>query len=84
MADDLTTSDATGRLARYVLGIKLKDMPIEVRVDALTVLEHGHRPVAVFFESGQASAQMEPLRAEPVTYGLEQDVLERATKRSRV
>jgi 2-methylcitrate dehydratase PrpD len=34
MADDLTTSDATGRLARYVLGTKLKDMPIEVRVEA--------------------------------------------------
>jgi 2-methylcitrate dehydratase PrpD len=34
MATDLTTSDATGRLARYVLGTKLKDMPIEVRVEA--------------------------------------------------
>jgi 2-methylcitrate dehydratase PrpD len=34
MATDLTTSDATGRLARYVLGTKLKDMPTEVRVEA--------------------------------------------------
>ncbi len=34
MATDLTTSDATGRLARYVLGTKLKDMPVEVRVEA--------------------------------------------------
>jgi 2-methylcitrate dehydratase PrpD len=34
MATDLTTSDATGRLARYVLGTKLKDLPIEVRVEA--------------------------------------------------
>lgn len=34
MASDLTTSDATGRLARYVLGVKLKDLPTEVRVEA--------------------------------------------------
>ena len=34
MATDLTTSDATGRLARYVLATKLKDMPPEVRVEA--------------------------------------------------
>jgi hypothetical protein len=34
MATDLTTSDATGRLARYVLGTRLKDLPTEVRVEA--------------------------------------------------
>ena len=34
MATDLPTSDATGRLARYVLGVGLKDMPTEVRVEA--------------------------------------------------
>jgi len=34
MATDLTTSDATGRLARYVLGTKPKDLPPEVRVEA--------------------------------------------------
>ena len=34
MATDLATSDATGHLARYVLGTKLKDMPTEVRVEA--------------------------------------------------
>ena len=35
MATDLTTSDATGRLARYVLGTNLKDMPTEVRVEEI-------------------------------------------------
>lgn len=34
MATDITTSDATGRLARYVLGTKLKDLPDEVRIEA--------------------------------------------------
>jgi 2-methylcitrate dehydratase PrpD len=34
MATDLTTSDATGRLARYVLGTKSKDLPTEVRDEA--------------------------------------------------
>lgn len=34
MASDLATSDATGRLARYALGTKLKDLPPEVRVEA--------------------------------------------------
>ncbi len=34
MATDLTTSDATGRLARYVLGTRLKDLPTEVRLEA--------------------------------------------------
>lgn len=34
MVTDLTTSDATGRLARYVLGTKVKDLPPEVRVEA--------------------------------------------------
>jgi 2-methylcitrate dehydratase PrpD len=34
MASDLGTSDATGRLARYVLATRLKDLPPEVRVEA--------------------------------------------------
>jgi 2-methylcitrate dehydratase PrpD len=34
MASDLATSDATGRLARYALNARLKDLPPEVRVEA--------------------------------------------------
>lgn len=34
MANDLVTSDATGRLVRYVLGVRLKNLPEEVRVEA--------------------------------------------------
>ncbi len=34
MATDLASSDATGRLVRYVLGTKPKDLPAEVREEA--------------------------------------------------
>ncbi len=34
MASDLTTSDATGRLVRYVLDTKSRDLPSEVRLEA--------------------------------------------------